>query len=237
MDRTAVVLQARMGSCRLPGKVLERIGARTLLDHAVTRLQTSGFPVIVATTTRGEDEQILVEAGRLGVEVFQGDETDVLARFLGVARAFGLTAIIRATGDNPFVDGHGPRRIAPLLRGMGVDYVIEHGLPVGAAVEAVTVDALERSAALTDDPYDREHVTALVRRDLRFRQLRAVAPPELRRPSLSLTVDTADDLASLRRLFRSLPVTSPLPTLSAIIRAADALRREAIASKPLGLGA
>jgi len=234
---TAIVLQARMGSTRLPGKVLAAIGRWTLLEHAVRRLALSGYPVIVATTTLDEDEVIDEAAAQLGVAVFRGDETDVLARYRGAAQRFGLTRIIRATADNPFVDGEGVRRTLRFLEQAGADHVIECGLPVGTAVEAVTVEALDRAAGLVTDPYDREHVTSFVRRDGRFKALRAVAPGGLRRPGLRLTVDTSDDLEFVRHVYADVGTGDGLPALGVVIAAADARIVQGMAQKRIRQGA
>jgi spore coat polysaccharide biosynthesis protein SpsF (cytidylyltransferase family) len=218
-----------MGSRRLPGKVLERIGARTMLDHAVTRLQGTGLPVVVATTHLREDDAVADEAGRLGARIFRGDAEDVLARFVAAAESVDAAIVVRATGDNPFVDGDGPGRLVRLYGTLGAEYVIESGLPVGAAVEVVTLDALRAAAAATREPYDREHVTTFVRRDPRFRQFRAMPPGHLRRPGLRLTVDTQADLDFARAVFRRLVVGQSLPHLAEIITAADFVLAEALA--------
>lgn len=233
----AVVLQARMGSTRLPGKVLAAIGGWTLLEHAVRRLAQSGCPVIVATTTRSEDDVIEQAAMRLDAAVFRGDETDVLSRYRGAAQRFGLTQVVRATGDNPFVDGDGVRRTLRFLAQAGADHVIECGLPVGTAVEAVTVEALDRAAALITDPYDREHVTSFIRRDNRFKALRAVAPGGLRRPGLRLTVDTSDDLEFMRHVHADVGDGDAIPSLSVVIAAADARIVRGMAQKRIQQGA
>jgi spore coat polysaccharide biosynthesis protein SpsF (cytidylyltransferase family) len=230
MDRIAVILQARLGSRRLPGKVLARIGTRTLLEHALLRLSTCGLPVIVATTDRPEDEAVEREARRLGAEVFRGDAEDVLGRFIGAARAFDLTGVIRATGDNPCVDAEGPARVLALARRVEADHVVECGLPIGAAVEVVTLEALERAYALVTDPYDREHVTSFIRRDSRFRALRVVAPGDVRRPGLRLTVDTQDDLDFMRAVLASTGAGTRVPRLAEVIRAAEVLRVRAVAA-------
>ncbi len=234
---TAIVLQARMGSTRLPGKVLATIGGWTLLEHAVRRLAQSGYPVIVATTTLSDDDVVEQAATRLGAGVFRGEDTDVLARYLGAARQFGLTRIVRATADNPFVDGDGVRRTLRFLEQAGADHVIECGLPVGTAVEAVTVEALDRAAGLVADPYDREHVTSFVRRDSRFRALRAVAPGGLRRPGLRLTVDTSDDLEFIRHVYADVGDSDALPALGVVIAAADARIVHGMAQKRVKQGA
>lgn len=235
--RVGVVLQARMGSTRLPGKVLERVGAWTILEHCVRRLLPTGYPVIVATTTAHEDEAIEVAARAIGAHVFRGDQTDVLSRYRGAAGAFALTHVVRATSDNPFVDGEGVHRTLRFLERVGADHVVECGLPVGAAVEAVTVDALDRAAALVSDPYDREHVTSFIRRDGRFRALRAVAPGSIRRPGLRLTVDTPDDLEFVRQVHGDIGAPDSIAPLTAVIAAADARIVRGMAQKRIRQGA
>jgi len=226
-----------MGSTRLPGKVLARIGSRSILAHCIQRLGVSGLQVIVATTTRPEDDAIEREADRHGVPTFRGDADNVLARYIGAAHAHNLRELVRATADNPLVDGGGARRSLDLLRRVHADHVVESGLPIGTAVEAVTVAALEQSVSLIDDPYDREHVTSFIRRDNRFRALRAVAPGDLRRPGLRLTVDTQDDLDFLRTIAISLGAAEDLPPLASVIRAAEHLLVSAVATKRTQKGA
>ncbi|MEZ5316960.1 MAG: NTP transferase domain-containing protein [Vicinamibacterales bacterium] len=228
MSEAAVVLQARTGSTRLPGKVLALINGRTVLDHCLTRLAASRLPVIVATTTKREDDRVEREARRHGAEVFRGEEDDVLARFIGAARAFGARQIIRATADNPLIDAGGPRRILELLQRVGADHVVECGLPVGAAVEAVTLDALERAHVAATDPYDREHVTSYVRRAPGFLALRAVAPADVRRPGLRLTIDTSEDLDFVRGVMARF-THDPMPLLSDVIAVADGLLVRSVA--------
>jgi spore coat polysaccharide biosynthesis protein SpsF len=230
MEGIAVILQARMGSRRLPGKVLARIGTRTLLEHAVVRLRSSNLPIIIATTTRREDDTIDREARRLGADVVRGEEDDVLARFIRAARQHNLTSAIRATADNPFVDGDGVARVLELTRRVAADHVIECGLPIGTAVEFVTLEALERARTLITDPYDREHVTSFIKRDARFRALRVVAPGEVRRPGLRLTVDTQEDLDFVRAVLAQTAAGTRVPRLAEVIRAAEVLRVRAAAA-------
>jgi spore coat polysaccharide biosynthesis protein SpsF len=221
MERTGIILQARMGSTRLPGKVLARIGRRSVLEHCVRRLERSGYPVVVATTDRGEDDIVDRTARELGAGVYRGAVDDVLRRFIDAATAFGFTEVIRATADNPFVDmGAAPRASTARLRA-SADHAIECGLPIGAAVEAVSLDALTRAHELASDPYDREHVTSLIRRDPRFRALRAVAPGLMRRGGLRLTVDTPEDLAVAREIHAELGGGDDLVELPEVIQAAE----------------
>ena len=221
METPGIILQARTGSTRLPGKVLARIGRRTILEHCVRRLERSKFPIVVATTDQGEDDPVERAAQSLGAEVYRGPVNDVLSRIIGAANAFGFTEIIRATADNPFVDMGAPERASTARQRGAADHVIECGLPIGAAVEAVSLDALIRALVLATDPYDREHVTSLVRRDPRFCAVRAVAPSKLRRGGLRLTVDTPDDLAVAREIHTEIGRGDDLADLADVIQAAE----------------
>jgi spore coat polysaccharide biosynthesis protein SpsF len=234
MESTAIVLQARMESTRLPGKSLAIVAGRSVLAHCIERLRVSGMRVIVATTARAADDPVERESTRLGVEVMRGPDEDELGRFVMVARSLSLTHLVRATADNPAVDIDAPRRVLALRRRLRADRVVESGLPYGTAVEAVSADALYRSAVLTTDPLDREHVTAFIERDSRFVAISALAPPALRRSGLSLSVDTADDLTWVRQVFdhaERVSAVVPVP-LSALIAAADQLTLAA----PAGTG-
>ncbi len=228
----AIVLQARMGSTRLPGKSLASIGGRSLVARAVERLRAhSGLPVVLATTTLPADDLLCDEAKQLGVEVLRGPADDVLARYAVAVSALGLTAVVRATADNPAVDLEAPRRTLDMLRRSGADYVVDRGLPLGATVEAVSAAAVVRAAGLATAAYDREHVTPYIRRDSRARALDLLAPLTLRRPELRFTVDTADDLTAMRRLYAELgPPAEPAP-LEQFILAADRLHARATAAQ------
>lgn len=229
--RAAIVIQARMGSARLPGKSLAPIGGRSLLARVVERLLHQGeLPVVLATTTLLEDDLLCEEADRLGVTVVRGSADDVLGRYGFAASLLGAPAIIRATADNPAVDLDAPLRTLDILLRSGADYVVDYGLPLGGTVEAMTTAALVRAAALATEPYDREHVTPFVRRDGRSRAIDALAPTALRRPDLRFTVDTADDLDYLRRIYHEAgPAESPWP-IDAFIAAADRLQARAEAA-------
>ena len=229
--RAAIVIQARMGSARLPGKSLAPIGGRSLLARVVERLLHQGeLPVVLATTTLLEDDLLCEEADRLGVTVVRGSADDVLGRYAFAASLLGAPAIIRATADNPAVDLDAPLRTLDILLRSGADYVADYGLPLGGTVEAMTTAALVRAAALATEPYDREHVTPFVRRDGRSRAIDALAPTALRRPDLRFTVDTADDLDYMRRIYHEAgPAESPWP-IDAFIAAADRLQARAEAA-------
>ena len=219
----AVVLQARMGSTRLPGKVLAFIGSRSLLAHCIDRLRIkSNLPVIVATTTETEDDLIAREAQRCGATAFRGPADDVLRRYAMVVAEYGLDRVIRATADNPAVDLDAPLRTLRLLHRTGAHHVVEHGLPIGAAVEAVSAKAILQADEFATDAYDREHVTPYIKRETRFRAMQGLAPGHVRAPKLRLTVDTAEDLDFVRRVFAAVDLADPAP-LATIIAGAKTL--------------
>jgi len=223
--RAAIVVQARMGSARLPGKSLAPIAGRSVLARVVERLSVQDeLPVVLATTTLLEDDLLCDEADRLGIVVLRGSADDVLGRYAFAASLLGVPAIIRATADNPAVDLDAAHRTLEILQRSGADYVVDYGLPVGATVEALRVSALVRAEALATEPYDREHVTPFIRRDGRSRAVDALAPTSLRRPDLRFTVDTPDDLDYMRRVYHEAGVAERPWPLADLIEAADRLR-------------
>jgi spore coat polysaccharide biosynthesis protein SpsF len=143
----------------------------------------------------------------------------VLGRYVSAADAFDFDTIVRATGDNPCVDIQAPGRLLAALRTSLADYACEEGLPYGAAVEAVTREALVRAAHEAHHAEDREHVTVYVRRNTqKFRVLLSPAPAPLRRPDVRVTVDTLADLEQVRELYTRAGVE--MPSLRHIIEVA-----------------
>ncbi len=227
--RAGIILQARTGSQRLPGKVLEPVGGRPLVAQCIRRLGASGVAqVILATTTLSDDDALAAAGAASGVPVFRGSPNDVLDRFARCAATFNLDVVIRATADNPAVDIEAPGRLLDALARRGVDYVREDDLPYGAGVEGITRLALDQTAFMARDAFDREHVTTFVRRrgDL-FTQATLTVPTVLARPDVRLTVDTPDELRQMRELYSM--TGADLPPLVTFIDAWDRLARRTAA--------
>lgn len=224
-----VVLQARTASRRLPGKALQIVSGRPLIAHCVERLRAASVGrVVLATTSARSDDVLAGLAADMGVDVVRGSESDVLARFVEVLRQFPAEIVLRATGDNPAVDVDSPKRVVRALETASADYVVESDLPYGAAVEAVRRDALLQAHAVVHDDDDREHVTTWIKRHPeQFRVRWVPAPPPVRRPDLRLTVDTAVDLAYLRRVLDAAGGADGIVPLHEIIHAADRLVKPA----------
>src|SRR5579872_25183 len=138
--RTVAIIQARMGSSRLPGKVMMRIGGRPLLVYLVERISKARTldNIVVATTTNPRDNAIIEECERRGIPNFRGSEVDVLGRYVSAARACDAGIIVRVTADNPLSDPDSIDRIVDALVSSGADYTDETDLPVGITSEAIT---------------------------------------------------------------------------------------------------
>ncbi len=208
------LIQARLGSSRLPGKSalplpLEAAGdARTILGHVIGRARRAArvSEVVVATTTQSLDDELAALAARLGAGVFRGSEADVLGRFAGALAAAGpADAVVRLTADNPaldpaFVDAAVAHHLAA-----GAAYTHTTGLPLGTNVEVISAAALRRAAAAATQPDEREHVTPYLRRHpelFRLETLLLAVPPAV--AALRLTVDYPSDYALLSLFFAKL---------------------------------
>ena len=204
-----VVVQARMGSTRLPGKVLMDLGGQPLLAFMLGRLSAlDGVGLVVATSDRPADDEIERCAAELGVQAVRGDEVDVLDRFRTALDAYPADHVVRLTADCPLIDADLVSEVIGVHLASRADYTsntIIRTHPDGLDVEVISAEALRSAATAATDPAEREHVTPYVyRRPGRFR-LAAVRHRE-RLGHLRWTVDTAEDLARLRDMVSSGPV-------------------------------
>jgi len=203
---TVAIIQARVGSTRLPRKVFEPFAGRSALAHCVERTRSCSAidDVIVATTTESRDDEI-VDACRVhGWRMFRGSEHDVLDRFFHAAREAAATDIVRVTSDCPLID---PDVIAGLVgcyrSAAGVDYASTAWFPLGIGAEVVRFEALARAWAEDTNPRWREHVTPyLYRNPDTFRIVSY--PCERDYSHHRWTLDTPEDAALLRRIVEHL---------------------------------
>ena len=207
--RVVIIVQARMGSSRLPGKVLMDLHGRPLLERQIERLRRSmtADAIVIATSTHARDDAIVQAAERLGLGVFRGQEDDVLARYAGAADVFGADVVVRVTADCPLIDpGILDRCVARLLADDELDYVsntIERTYPRGLDVEVLRHGVLEVAHREAAEPDDREHVTRFVwRQPERFRLGGEAAAED--HSALRWTVDTQEDLDVVRAVYDAL---------------------------------
>jgi spore coat polysaccharide biosynthesis protein SpsF len=206
-----IVVQARMTSTRLPGKVLMDLEGRPLLERELERLGRCAHAdeVMLAVTTNPDDDPLVALARRLGLRWYRGSEHDVLARYAGAAREAQADLVVRVTSDCPLIDPAETDAVISALqeRRTSCDYAsnrLRPHLPRGLDTEALWRDTLERMDRLATSPPAREHVTwfCYAERPELF-GLHAVMRP-VDAHDLRWTVDTADDLEMVRRLYAEL---------------------------------
>lgn len=220
--RVIAVVQARMTSTRLPGKVLELIRGRPLVlwTMRVVAAIPSVDAVVAAVTTEPEDDPLVDVLAEAGYAYHRGSVQDVLARCWDAVAPFEPTHVVRATADCPFIDGAVyERQIRYALDG-DYDYVGIAGWPVGIAGEVARASALETATHEAVERAEREHVMPfLYARPERFRI--GTCPPLTPPPAGRFAVDTAEDLEVIRAIAERLPSDDPpsLEQLGAIIAA------------------
>ena len=233
--KAIAVVQARMGSTRLPGKVLRELAGRPVLGW-VTRA-AAAIPgidaVTVATSDSAADDALAAWCAEQGLDCWRGSEPDVLERVLGAARGAGADVLLRLTGDCPLLDPQVCGEVLALLRRGGADYasnVEPRSWPDGLDCEAMTLAALEAAAEEAAPGPDREHVTPFLRRhQQRFRSLGLRCPIE-GLVDESWTLDSAEDFAVLERLAARLPAERP-PSYLEVLAAIEADPELAAASR------
>jgi glutamate-1-semialdehyde 2,1-aminomutase/spore coat polysaccharide biosynthesis protein SpsF len=206
---TAVIVQARTGSTRLPGKVLMSLGRHTVLEEVLDRCRRiPGADVVVcAIPEAAVDDVLIAPAERAGAVVVRGSETDVLGRYAKAAAAVGASTVMRVTSDCPLIDPQVCAEVLRLREREGADYAsnaLPSTFPHGLDCEAFTAAALTEAASKATVPYDREHVTPwLIRASHLKRSNYPSGDPSLAR--LRWTLDFPEDLAFLRAVFAALP--------------------------------
>lgn len=215
--RTVAIVQARMGSSRLPGKVLLTLDGRSMLTYLVERLRHAKCldQVVVATTVDPRDDILVEECRRHEIDCFRGSEHDVLGRYLGAATVTDADIIVRVTGDNPFTDPESIDRVVNHILETGAEYVIEDGLPVGTPGEALTRRLLARIAETAHEERWREHVTLYAKENpATTGAIFLVARPSCECPELSLTVDEPPDYLRAQEIAKNMEgIDFDLPAL------------------------
>ncbi len=222
-----VIIQARLSSTRLPGKVLMDVEGKAMIQRQVERLRAGvgGLPVIVATSSDASDEPLERFLSGLGVPCFRGPLDNVVLRFILSARAHGLTHIVRVGGDDPLIDADCCTTLVRLHREDAADFLYAShraGWPYGCAAELIAVEALERINASTTTPLYLEHtIPYFFDHPDQFVIRPVVSPDPIRRPELAFTVDYPEDLELVRRVFRELRDEGDFFPLGRIIQLMD----------------
>jgi spore coat polysaccharide biosynthesis protein SpsF len=197
-----------MGSSRLPGKVLEEIGGKTMLARVVRRLRRATLldEVIVASTVTPADEAVAVECIRLEAPCFRGSEEDVLDRYYRAALTHRAEAVVRITADCPFIEPVIVDRVVRAFLDEGPDYAsntLKRTYPRGLDTEVVSTAALERAWREATLEHQRVHVTPYIYQNVNlFRLLPVIGESDYSR--YRWTVDTRQDLEFARAVYARL---------------------------------
>ena len=203
--RVVAIIQARMGSTRLPGKVLKDLAGATVLERVVSRVRRCRLvsDVVVATSAEPADEVILNECKRLGTEPFRGSEQDVLDRYYRAAQQAGAEVVVRITSDCPLIDPEVSDKTIQKFLVERPDYAsnaLERTYPRGLDTEVMTFAALECAWTEARQAYQREHVTPfLYQHPERFKLLSVKGDHDY--SQYRWTLDTPEDLEFLRAVY------------------------------------
>lgn len=222
--KTVAIVQARMTSTRLPGKIMRPVLGKPLLELLVERIKRAQGvdEVVIATTTNADDDQVESLTQRLGIGCFRGSEHDVLDRVLRAAHAFDADLIVEITGDCPLIDFQVIDKLLEVYHANDYDYVanvLRRTYPRGLDTQVFATSVLDEVARLTDDPVDHEHVSLYIYEHPERFELHNVEsglPEEYW--DLRLTVDTPDDFELIRRIYEELYPSNPAFTIEDIVK-------------------
>ncbi|HBR28760.1 MAG TPA: acylneuraminate cytidylyltransferase [Firmicutes bacterium] len=217
---TAIIVQARIASTRLPGKILKRVLGKTLLEYELERLSRvkSADQLIIATTDHGEEQPIIDLCRKLETPYFRGSEQDVLARYYGAATESGADVVVRITSDCPLIDPVVVDKVISfyLTHQTEYDYVSntfpELTYPRGMDTEVFSKEVLKEAYEEAIDQEEREHVTIFIkRRPERYRIKNLLYTEDF--SHYRWTVDTSEDFELIKRMLATLYPTNPNFTL------------------------
>jgi spore coat polysaccharide biosynthesis protein SpsF len=210
---TAVFLQVRIGSRRLPAKALLPLEGIPVIRHVLRSLVRIGAEHHVVLTDPASVGAFRSPAQLEGFHLMVGPEEDVLARYAMAAKRFRPDTIIRATGDNPLVSVRLAGQILRVHSERAADLSHFVGNPLGTGVEVIGAGALLTADAEAVDPYEREHITTfLYRRAERFSIVEEPCPKECRLPGVKVSLDSWEDYRFLEKIYRDLGRAGPIET-------------------------
>lgn len=208
------LVQARLSSTRLPGKVLLPLAGGPLLLRQIERVARAHRldQIVVATSQDATDDPLVEVLGRAGIAVHRGPLADVLTRFVGALETWPADHVVRLTGDCPLIDAEVIDATVDLHLAQNADYTHNRydpsGYPKGQDVEVISAAALRRTAREDHTPEAREHVTWAVRNAPDRYSVARLDPP-VDEGQVRWTVDTADDYEFVRQVYGGLYPANP----------------------------
>jgi spore coat polysaccharide biosynthesis protein SpsF len=204
------IIQARVGSTRLPGKVLKKISKKPVIWHVLNRVRLSKKidDVIVAIPSTAENDILEDFIKKLKFSYFRGSEEDVLSRYYNTASRFNGEIIVRITSDCPLIDPEVVDMVIQEHINSNADYTsntIKRTFPRGLDTEVFNYNTIEAAYNKARKDYEREHVTPYIYENPEVFTLNSIeAKGKLNRPDLRLTLDTKEDLRLIREIFKGL---------------------------------
>ena len=214
--KIVATIEARMTSSRLPGKVLLQANGIPMLGHVINRLKRvkSIREIVLATTVNQTDDCLVKFAKQQGVSWFRGSEEDVMSRVINAAESANADIVVEITGDCPVMDPIIVEHSINMFLFNSCDYLNSgSGYPAGVGCQVFWVDILKRSAKMTDDPLDHEHVTLhIINHPEIFSHICLIASPDLWWPELELVLDEKKDYKMLKLLIEHFGDSNPIFT-------------------------
>lgn len=224
--KVVCLVQARVGSTRLPGKILKEICGKTILHHEIDRLKKCKEidEIVIATTDKEDDDKIVNEAKKLSVKYFRGSENDVLSRFYYAAKENNADIIVRVTSDCPCIDFEILDKMLIYFKDKykekQVDYLsntIKRTYPRGYDIEIFTFSALEKSYINAKKEYEREHVTPYIY-DKTNNFLKLSFENKEDYSEYRVTLDTIEDFIVIKNIFENLYYKNPYFKLNDVVQ-------------------
>jgi len=204
------IIQARMGSSRLPGKVLMKSdNGIPLLYHVINQLRhcSKVKNLVIATTTNHEDDEIEKFADNNSVNVFRGKEKDVLDRYFQCAKKYSFSTIVRITADCPLIDPQIVDKVIEKFFSGNYDFAtntLTRTFPIGTDVEVFSFSALNKAWENTQLPSEREHVTPYLRNQENFKIINVENDKNI--SNLRLTVDRIEDFELIKQILNNISI-------------------------------
>ena len=205
LRRVVAIIQARMGSTRLPGKILEKVGDKPLLEILVNRLKKSQYidDIVIATTNNKNDDVVEKFSQDLNINYYRGSEEDLLGRYVESAKKFNADVVVRITGDNPLTDIDLIDTLIDAHFKNNRDYTYCLDTPLGVTAEIINSNILNEISLKADTESEREHVTPYIRsHPEKYKILKYNS--NLKHQYIRLTVDTNEDLELIKVIYQNL---------------------------------
>lgn len=224
--KVVCLVQARVGSTRLPGKILKEICGKTILHHEIDRLKKCKEidEIVIATTDKEDDDKIVNVAKKLSVKYFRGSENDVLSRFYYSAKENNADIIVRVTSDCPCIDFEILDKMLIYFKDKykekQIDYLsntINRTYPRGYDIEIFTFSALEKSYINAEKEYEREHVTPYIY-DKTNNFLKLSFENKDDYSEYRVTLDTIEDFIVIKNIFENLYYKNPYFKLNDVVQ-------------------